>query len=350
MNDLITILQSHPLIVPANYIVISLLLGLVFHVILTTHIKNLSKKTKGKFDDILVAAIGRHTIIWFLLGGLYFAIPKLPLSEQIASLAYQIVIILTVGSVAIVVSRIATGSIDTYAAKERGGVQTTSIFSVLTKGAVFVIAALVIFQTFGVSITPILTALGVGGLAVALALQETLANLFAGLHLIASKKFKPGDFVELSDHHKGVITDITWRNTTIKTIGGNMVIVPNKNIAEAVLINYARPRKDMSVIVDLGVSYDSDLEQVEKITMDVAKRMHKKIQGGVKTADPLIRYKEFADSSINFAVILKIKEYTDQYRMKHEFIKAIHKRFSEEGIEIPFPQRDINVKGGEPLK
>ncbi|MDI6784396.1 MAG: mechanosensitive ion channel family protein, partial [bacterium] len=208
----------------------------------------------------------------------------------------------------------------------------------------FLIGLLVILQTLGLSITPILTALGVGGLAVALALRETLSNLFSGLHILASKQIKPGDYVKLDSGEEGYITDITWRNTTIKTLANNMVIVPNSKLASAIITNFHLPENNVKVYIPVGVSYTSDLEKVEKVTVEVAKEIMQEIPGGVPEFDPVIRYSEFADSSIKFTVVMYAKDFIDQYLIKHEFIKRLHKRYITEGIEIPFPIRTVYMK------
>ena len=108
-------------------------------------------------------------------------------------------------------------------------------------------------------------------------------------------------------------------------------------MVSAKVINFYLPRTETTVLVDVGVSYDSDLEFVEKVTVDVACNVMEEVEGGVTDFEPFIRYKEFGDSSINFSVILRAKEYTNRYLLKHEFIKRLHKRYNKEGIDIPFP-------------
>jgi len=156
---------------------------------------------------------------------------------------------------------------------------------------------------------------------------------------------KPGDYVKLNTGEGGYVTDITWRNTTIRAIPNNMIIVPNSNLASSILTNYYQPAKVMSVIVQVGVSYDSDLAKVEKVTLEVAKEILREIEGGIPDFEPFIRYHTFADFSINFSVILRAKEFFDQYLIKHEFIKRIHKRYKKESIEIPYPIRTIYMEG-----
>jgi small-conductance mechanosensitive channel len=207
----------------------------------------------------------------------------------------------------------------------------------------FLIGSLLILNVLGISITPMLTALGIGGLAVALALQDTLSNLFAGLYIIITKNINIGDFIKFEDN-EGQITDITLRTTTIHTLQGNLVVVPNSKISSSTLTNYYLPDKEIVVLVNIGVSYDSDLEFVEKITIEVAKETMINNEGGVKTFEPIIRYNAFADSSINFVVVMKATDFLFVSPLRHEFIKKIHARYKDEQIEIPFPIRNVFLK------
>ncbi|MFA5199637.1 MAG: mechanosensitive ion channel family protein, partial [Candidatus Omnitrophota bacterium] len=195
-----------------------------------------------------------------------------------------------------------------------------------------------------VSITPILATLGVGGLAVALALQDTLTNLFAGFHITVANQIRVGDYIKLETGEEGYVVDINWRSTKIKMLPNNIVLIPNDKLNKAIVTNYYLPDKEMAVLVDLGVHYKSDLEKVEKITCEVAKSIMAEVNGGVTYFEPFIRYHTFGDSSIKFTVILRAKEFVDQYLIKHEFIKRLHKRYNKEGINIPYPIRAINYE------
>ncbi|MBI4473912.1 MAG: mechanosensitive ion channel family protein, partial [Acidobacteria bacterium] len=220
----------------------------------------------------------------------------------------------------------------------------TTIFSNLTRLLVWLIGMLITLQTLGISITPILTALGVGGLAVALALQDTLSNLFSGLQVIGSGQVRPGDFIKLDTGEQGYVVDVTWRNTTIRELSNNMIIVPNSKLASSQVCNFDQPGKELAVLVPVGVSYDSDLEKVERITVEVAREVMRTVPGGVRDFEPFIRYHTLADFSINFTVIMRGREFVDQYLIKHEFLKRLHERYRSEEIEIPFPVRTVHVK------
>jgi small-conductance mechanosensitive channel len=269
---------------------------------------------------------------------------NVPINQTLGDVLKKIFLIVIIFSTTIVLAKLAVGFINLQNKKSKGVLPSASLFNNLTKGTIFIIGLLIILQSLGISITPLITALGVGGLAVALALQPTLSNLFAGLQIIIAKQVEVGDYVELDSGEKGYITDISWRNTTIRAIHNNLIVVPNSKLANTIVTNYNQPQMEMAVLVQVGVSYDSDLERVEKITIEVAKKVMREVQGAQSDFNPFIRYRAFDDFSINFTVILRVKEFFSKYLVRHEFIKALHKRYKEEGIEIPFPIRTVYLK------
>jgi small-conductance mechanosensitive channel len=317
------------------------LIGFIFDRIVIIKLKSISKRKKWESAEIITKGLHGMIIIWFGLVGLYAAIHHLPIQLTFLPLIKKILLVIAILSVTIAAAKIVAGFVNFYECKVKGILGSISIFKNLTILIVLLIGALIILQTLGISITPILTAMGVGGLAVALALQDTLSNFFSGLQIIAARQVRPGDYVMLSSGESGYVTDITWRNTTIKALPNNMIIVPNSKLASAIITNYNQPEKAMAVLVQVGVSYDSDLNKVEEVTIDVSKKVLKEVQGGIPEFEPFIRYNTFDDSSINFSVILRAREFVDQYLIKHEFIKRLHERYKKEGIVIPFPIRTV---------
>jgi small-conductance mechanosensitive channel len=210
------------------------------------------------------------------------------------------------------------------------------------------VGAMIILDNLGISITPILTTLGIGSLAVAIALQDTLGNFFAGLYIKADRFIEVGQYVRLESGDEGYVHHIGWRSTRIRMLPNNMVIVPNNKIVQSIITNYYMPDPELAVLVQVGVHYDSDLKKVERVTSEVAKEVLQEVPGGVTTFEPFIRYHTFADSSINFTVILRGREFTDNFLIKHEFIKRLQARYQEEGITIPFPIRTIDFGAKDP--
>jgi len=210
---------------------------------------------------------------------------------------------------------------------------STSLVQHVLNSVVYTVGFLIILQMLGISVTPVLTALGVGGLAVALALQETLGNLFAGIQIIASRKIRIGDFIRLESGQEGYVTDITWRHTTIGTLPDSTIIVPNAKLASSIVTNTHLPTQEMTAQLDLGVHYDSDLEHVERVASETALAVLNAYPVKVDNPDIRIYYRAFADSSINFSILFQVPEFSDQEPLLHALVKALHRRFREEGIE-----------------
>lgn len=212
-----------------------------------------------------------------------------------------------------------------------------TIFSNIA-GLIFLLVGIgIILAIWNVSLIPLITTLGIGGLAVAIALQDTLANFFAGIQVLLVHQIRVGDYIKLENGDEGTVVDINWRNTTIKDLFNNIIIVPNSKLIGGIVKNFYLPDKEVSVVVPVQISIDNNLELVEKITVEIAKSVQVSVEGAVKDWEPLIRYREFDDYSIRFNVILRVEEYTFQFPVRHEFLKRLHTRFLEEGIKLPLP-------------
>lgn len=220
----------------------------------------------------------------------------------------------------------------------------TSIFDNVSNLVVFLLAIFVVLTVLQIDINPFLTTIGIGAglgaLTLALALQDTMTNLFAGIVIIASKQINQGDYVRLQTGEEGYIADINWKNTIIRTLQQNIVIIPNKTLSSVVITNFSLPEKDMNIKLQIGVAYDSNLDKVEDVTKEVAKEIIEEFGGNIDF-EPKVRFHTFSDFSINFSLILRIEDFEQQFATQHNLIKRLHKRYKEEGIEIPFPIRTI---------
>jgi small-conductance mechanosensitive channel len=326
-------------ILPLSLILGSLLAGLIFEKFFLKKLKKLAARTNFFGYELIFDALHRRTLIWFFLGGLYAAVLTVQIAPAISTLVQKIITIVFLYTATLFLAKLAGEFVCLAGKNSKEGLPASSLLNNLVKTLVFVFGILMILQALGIPITPIIATLGIGSLAVALAFQDTLANLYAGLFLIISNQVRPHDYIKLTSGEEGYVTDITWRNTTIKEIPNNLIIVPNKNLASAIFKNYHLPAKEIVFQVPVGVSYDSDLDQIEQVTLNVAQEVMEHVPGGVSEFKPFIRYQEFGEFSINFTVFLRINEFFDQRLVKHEFIKRLHKRYREEGIEIPFPTR-----------
>jgi len=325
-------------IVPVGFVVSGIILGFIVEKILLFNVRRMAIKARWEGGRVIINSLRGITFLWFVIAGVYAAILDIetigPKLFSYMKLGLAVVLILTV---TVVLSKLSTGFVKLYTGK----VLPTSIFVNVTKVFVFILGMLVLLQTIGISVAPIITALGVGGLAVALALQDTLSNLFAGLHIIASKKIKPGDYIKVDIGAEGFLEDITWRNTSIRTPQNNTVILPNNKMASAVITNYNIPSKELDVSLQVGVSYDSDLAKVERVTKEVAKEVLTQCCPGAPINEPALRFDSFAPSSINFTIIIRAREIADGGIIKHEFIKKLIVKYNQEGIKIPYPSTSV---------
>jgi small-conductance mechanosensitive channel len=332
------------ILVPAGVFLITLICGFIIRKIIFVRLSRWTSLSKTKVNDIIIDSIRGPFIIWFLMLGIYFVLESSRLPENLVHITDKLLLLLGIFSVTFVLANVSSKLIKIYSQRVESALPVTSLTQNISRIVIFAIGVLIILNSLGISITPILATLGVGGLAVALALQDTLANLFSGFHIIISRQIRIGDYIKLDSGEEGYVTDINWRSTKVRMLPNNIVLIPNEKLAKAIVTNCYLPDKEMAVLVNLGVHYNSDLKKVEKITCEVAKEVMEEVQGGVPEFEPFIRYHTFADFSINFTVILRAKEFVDQYLVKHEFIKRLHERFAKEGIVIPYPIRAINYQ------
>jgi small-conductance mechanosensitive channel len=267
------------------------------------------------------------------------------LPVRAAALSLNAVYALLVLSIIVALSNLAGSTLGQALKEKELAIPATGLSVTIIKVAIWVVGGLVLLSGLGVSIAPILTALGVGGLAVALALQDTLSNFFAGIHLLIEKPVRVGDFVKLDSGQEGYVVDIGWRTTRIRMLPNNMVIIPNNKLTQSILTNYYLPEQRMAVLIPIGTSYDSDPEHVERVVLEEAQKAMGQVSGLLAEPAPFVRFiPGFGDSSLDFTLICQVREFTDQYLVQHELRKRIFKRFKEEGIEIPFPQRVVHLK------
>ena len=206
---------------------------------------------------------------------------------------------------------------------------------------IYAAGALVAIDSVGVSISPILAGLGIGGLAVALAVQPTLSNFFAGTYVVTEGELKEGDFIELEGGPSGYVEDVGWRSTKIRSRFNNLVIIPNSRMAESIVTNYFSPTPAMNVIVTCGVSYDANLEDVERFSVEEAEAVINDSDQAIKDVEPFFGFSNFGDSNKDFFVFFQAIDRTGTFTLKSELIKRIHERFNVEGIEINYPVRKI---------
>lgn len=326
---------------PLLIIIGAVFLGWIFKKFIHGYLKKLVKRTTFKMDDLLLESVARQIIIWLGLAAIYYITKTTDFLQPYSTNLIKIVVITLILTVTFVISKFLIGMIDVWSTNQGRSLPSTKIFVNLIRAIILTIGFLIALDFIGVSIAPMLTTLGVGGIAIALALKDTLSDVFAGLHILLSKKVKTGDFIELESGQTGNVTNITWRNTTILERTNNVFNVPNSRLSNAIIKNFDAVDKTFSARVPVGVAYESDLDHVEKVTIEVAKEVVSEIDGHDPNFTPFIRYSDFGESSINFKVFFKVLDYGAQYPIIHNFIKRLLVRYNQEGINIPFPIRTL---------
>jgi small-conductance mechanosensitive channel len=304
-----------------------------------------AKRTETRVDDIVIKSLKTPSIYWILALGIYAGLSISDLPEKYVFYLSKTIHVIIILSITLAAANLSGKIFRNYIQKSDLPIPTTGLAYGILKGVIITIGFLIILSVLGISIAPLLTALGVGGLAVALALQDTLANLFAGIHILMEKSIRVGDFVRLETGQEGYVDDITWRTTRVRMLPNNIVVIPNSKLSQSVVTNYHLPEKRMSLLIPIGVSYSSDPEKVEQILVEEAKKAVGDVPGLLGEPEPFVRFiPGYGDSSLDFTLICQVREFVDQYLAQHELRKRIFKRFKKEGIEIPFPHRTVYLR------
>ena len=342
------------LIVPACILIFAFFVGVALNQLLTQKLERRVKASESEIVGIFFRAMRGVPISLCLVIGLYWIVTT---SNDLPPGLVRIFSYVLFASIVFSITRVCERTLSGFIRMKFSGssdMTQSTLLDTIFRVAIYASGALVILDYFNISIAPIMAAMGVGGMAVAFGVRETLENIFSGLQLIISKQLRVNDYIKLSTGDEGRVIDINWRYITIMPPSeSNVVVIPNKVIAGSVTTNFSQPRDDIVVIVPIGVSYDSDLEQVERVTVEVARELQVKIDGYEPKFDsegvdrnklaPVVRFQQFNDSSIDFNAVMHVQTFTNQYLLKHEFIKAITKRYREEGINIPFPIRTLDL-------
>ncbi|MSQ40869.1 MAG: mechanosensitive ion channel family protein [Dehalococcoidia bacterium] len=327
----------------------AIVVAVLVHPLLTRVAQGLARRTTTTLDDVLVQAVARPLVLLILVQGVFLALTITSYLDPWQAYIQRawltaVLVVLFYG-----LQRVASALIRWYGQEVAGRTGSRLDEKLLPLVRRFVTAliyglgALLILDNLGIKISPLLAGLGLGGIAVALAVQPTLSNLIAGAFVVADGSIGAGDFIELQGGPMGDVVEIGWRSTKIQTPQGNLVIIPNGKLVDSIVTNYQSPTPEVNVFVNCGVAYESDLERVEVVCVEVAKEVMRELPEAVvaKEFEPVVRFREFGESNINFFVLLRGKGRLDAMKVQHEFMKRLQARFAREGIEINYPVRKL---------
>lgn len=312
-------------------------------------LKAITRRTHTALDDLLIGALRRPVFLFAAVIGLYVALTAVNFLDQHQEKITRMLVATELALVAYGLNRVVGAVVQWYIAEVAPRTESTLDERLLplgrrvATGIIFGLSVLMVLRALTVDITPLLAGLGIGGLAVALALQPTLNNLIAGAFTVSESKIGVGDYIRLEEgsRSEGTVQDIGWRTTKIQTPQNNIVVIPNARLADSVVTNFGAPNPETFAVISCGVSYESDLKQVQRVVDEVGRHVLKETRGGVPDAEPLIRFQAFGESNIDFEVLLPVQSYGDRFAITTAFIKELHERFRAEGIDINYPVRRL---------
>ncbi|HTU69518.1 MAG TPA: mechanosensitive ion channel family protein [Candidatus Baltobacteraceae bacterium] len=323
------------IVIPVACIVVAAGAGALVELILTRKVSKMAYVRGHAWLFALVDALEAGMLFWSTALGIHIALTISSAPAKIEHLLDETLLVLVLASVTIIGARLAANTVHRFTRGTGEQIASATLLASVASGVVVVIGFLITLSSLGIAITPLLTALGVGGLAVALALQPPLANLFSGLQLVASRQIRPGDYIALPSGQQGFVEDINWRSISIRESANNLVVVPNLVLAQELFINYRLPEPRVAVRVPLRVAYGSDLTFVEKLALDAVSRMGEEINDPRASHEPYVRVHEFADTTINLSVNFFVRRAVDQERASSEYLRRLYELMQQHGVESP---------------
>ena len=271
------------------------------------------------------------------------------LPEGATTWAGKLLLALWIISITLALARLGGRLVRAYGDRFEGALPVSTLTEVIVSLVAGLVGLLTLLNAFNVPITPLLTTLGVGGLAVALALQDTLANFFAGFYISLAGQIRVGDFIELETGQKGYVIDIGWRSTTLRQLTDSVIVIPNNKLSQTIVTNYHLPQAKVAMAIPVGVSYESDPEHVERVLLDLLRQAVEDLPELCADPPPVVRFRPgFGESSLDFTIFVRVTDYEAQFGVQHDLRKRIVRRFREERITIPFPMRTVEFKNPPP--
>ena len=326
----------------------------VANVVMRVFLGRVARLTPGTLDEELLTVVRGPVVLFITLSGLFLALliltnldsPRYALITGYDDQIRRAWLVVVIAEVAYLLYHLLDATMTWYI---QSVAQTTETqlddrllppLKRIMPLLVYSLGFLMALSVLNIPISPILAGLGIGGLAVALAVQPTLANFFAGTYVVTEGELNVGDYIELQGGPSGYVVEVGWRSTKIRSMYNNLVIIPNSQMANSIVTNYYSPEPSMNVLVYCGVSYDSDLEVVESVVREASQELVNESEYAVD-GEPWFGYDEFGDSNISFWVFVQAKDRLGSFYLTSDLVKVIHSRLTAEGIEINYPVRKL---------
>ena len=346
-------LEWHDLLVSLAIVAGSVLFAVLFSRILFRLMLRAASLFPGDLDDHLVATAKGPVTAYIILLGVYLAI-KIPLElpQAIDTVVDRVFAVAAIWVGAYMINAVGTSGLtwlQDYLASTPAANTSSWALPLARRSLLLIVAVMAVMvslDVLGINITPLIAGLGIGGLAVALAIQPTLSNLFAGTYVITEGVVNPGDYIDMEGGVSGYVVDVNWRSTRLRTWGNNLVIIPNSRFAETVITNYSKPDEHVNVYLTCGVAYESDLGRVEQVGQEVMERVLAEHPGAVLDYGAYFGYENFGESNVDFWLFVQAKDRLASFEVRSELIKQLHARLTEEGITINYPVRTLHFPDG----
>ncbi len=325
----------------------------IFVFICQKYILHLTRKTKTEIDDLIVKRTSKPISVFLFLLGLRIALIPLNLGIILGMNVKTILINLTISAIIVIITIIVMIVLDiiidqwgkNFAKKTQSEVDDNlvALFHKISRIILGIIGFLIVLSAWGVKIGPLLASLGIAGVAVAFALQNSLSNIFGGMSLILDKNIKVGDAIMLDADTKGTIIDVGLRSTKIRTFDNEMLIIPNGKLADSKIINFVLPEPVLRTTVDFGVQYGSNVEEVKKIVLDSIKPI-KNIIRTDKEKEPVVMLMEMGDFALKFKLFFWVSTFQERANIKEQATVLVYDALNKAKIGIPFPTRTVYIK------
>ncbi len=325
----------------------SFILALIINFIFEKLFTRITSKTKFSFDDLILSALKRPIFNTVLLSGTYVALEVVYVSGKfltvIDNILLSILIIVWIFA-AIKINKILFEHIIPKVTSKTKSDMDDEILplvkSISNLILIFIGLMILMKSVWSFDITPILASAGVLGFAVAFAAKDAISQLFGGISIYFDRPFKKGDRIEIGAGEIGIVDEIGLRSTRIRNLYNNMIIIPNSEIANSKIINYNYPNDKMMVKIMIGTAYGSDVAKVKKVLLGIANSIDEVIDNPA----PNIRFDNHGESSLDFAIIMWVRNPKDKMTVRDKVNTAIDKEFRKNRIDIPFPTRTIIQK------
>jgi small-conductance mechanosensitive channel len=324
------------LVWPAVLFATVVVTGWLLRQVAYARIRRPAAATGTRMDRMLIESLHGPLLLWILILAIHLAVEYSGLPRSVTHWSAKVLLALWIVSLTLVLSRLSGRMVRSYSARLEGALPVSTLTEVLAALVIWILGILTLLdQVFEIDIRAILAALGVGGLAVALALQDTLSNLFAGFYVSVARQVRIGDFVKIDAGQSGYVQDIGWRSTTLKELGGSLIFIPNNKLAQSIVTNYNLPQRPIGMGINVPVSYDSDPNVVEQMLSEVGAAAIGQVPGLLKDPAPSAKFNPgFGKTSMDFTLNCHVAEYADQFQIQHELRKRIYRQFREAGVRF----------------